>query len=389
MWIGFLLSGLIGLVIGYFISRALKNKGQTNLENSLKMLTDLLSELIRQQGAVSSSLSSVGNLSALVSELKVRYEEMKRAEEELSYQRERRLEEFMSSMRKSLEEVSNKTLKIDEEKEKRISELVEHMKRFSDEQRASIERFLMQQGQSREEIEKRRDAELKDMRRIIEEFVRTVSGTKTRGQVGEMLLSEALSESIKVGTVVKDLRIGSMIVEFAWHLGDGKYIPIDSKLPDLSDLIEEFDEAQEDREEKKREIIQKIQREIENVKKYQNQSNTIDCCIMVVPSAVIEMAPELVSYGKRQNVFLCTHKELFAIAHYLEARYVTTRQDEAAKYRHLVQTLLSIFEQIEQRSNSLERATKQVINANNEIKNLIVQARMSTGSTSNQQQENN
>jgi len=387
MWIGFLLSGLAGVVIGYLISLVLKNKGQTNVERSLKMLTDLVSELIRQQGVVSSSLSTVGNLSTLVSELKARYEEMKKTEERLSYEREKRLEEFTMNIRSSFEEVSNKTLRIDEEKEKRISELIEHMKKFSDEQRASIERFLMQQGQSREEIEKRRDAELKDMRRIIDEFVRTVSGTKTRGQVGEMLLSEALSESIKVGTVVKDLRVGSMVVEFAWHLGDGKYIPIDSKLPDLSNLIEEYDGAQEGREEKKKEIIQKIQREIENVKKYQNQSNTIDCCIMVVPSAVIEMAPELVSYGKRQNVFLCTHKELFAIAHYLEARYVTTREDEAARYKHLVQTLLNIFEQVEQKSNSLERAIKQVTNANNEIKNLIVQARISTGSTSNQQQE--
>lgn len=124
------------------------------------------------------------------------------------------------------------------------------------------------------------------------------------------------------------------------------------------------------------------------MKKYQNQSNITDCCIMVVPSAVIEMAPELVGYGKKQNVFLCTHKELFAIAHYLEARYLTTRQDEAAKYRHLVQTLLNIFEQVEQKSNSLDRAIKQITNANSEIKTLIVRARMSADFVPNEQQEN-
>jgi len=204
----------------------------------------------------------------------------------LSAERDKRLEEFIENMRKMFEEVSNRTIKLDEEKEKRITELLEQMRRFSDEQRAAMERFLLQQGQSREEIEKKRDAELKDMRRIVEEFVKTVSGTKTRGQIGEMLLSEALSESIKVGTVVKNLSVGSMVVEFAWNLNDGKYIPIDSKLPALSDLVAQFESTQDQeiREQRKKEIVQKIRREIDNVRKYQNQPNTIDSCIMVVPS---------------------------------------------------------------------------------------------------------
>ncbi|MGJ8454476.1 DNA recombination protein RmuC [Pseudothermotoga sp. U03pept] len=381
MLVLFLTGLFVGVIVGYYMGVMRFRGDRTSIDESIKNLNERINYLVSQQGALSSSLGTLSGLSNLVSELKARYEEMKEAEKKLSLERDRRLEEFVENMRKIFEEVSNKTLKIDEEKEKRIVELVEQMKRFSDEQQATIERFLLQQGQTREEIERKRDAELKDMRRIIEGFVHTVSGTKSRGQVGEMLLSEALSESIKVGTVVKDLPIGSMVVEFAWKLGDGRYIPIDSKLPDLSSLLQEFEESleQKDREQKKKEIIQKIQREVENVKKYQNQPNTIDCCIMVVPSAVLEMAPELAAFAKKQNVFLCTHKEIFAVAHYLEARHITTQQDEAGRYKHLVQTLLNIFEQIEQKSNSLERAVKQMTNANSEIRTLVAQARISAG----------
>ncbi|HBT39072.1 MAG TPA: DNA recombination protein RmuC [Pseudothermotoga sp.] len=373
----FLLLGvLIGVFVGYYLGFAKSRSERTGLEESINNLKGQINYLVSQQGALSSSLGTLNGLSSLVSELKARYEEVKEAEKKLTAERDRRLGEFMENMKKMFEEISNKTIKLDEEKEKRIAELVDQMKRFSDEQRAAIERFLLQQGQSREEIEKKRDAELKDMRRIVEEFVKTVSGTKTRGHVGEMLLSEALSESIKVGTVVKNLSIGSMVVEFAWNLNDGKYIPIDSKLPDLSDLVGEFENTQDQeiREQRKREIVQKIRREMDNVRKYQNQPNTIDSCIMVVPSAVIEIAPELIAEGKKQNVFLCTYRDIFAVAHYLEARHVMMNQNEVGSYKQLIQSLLSLLEQVNQKANSLDRALKQITNANNEIKSLVSQA---------------
>ncbi len=372
----FLLGILIGVFVGYYMG-ILKLRGERkSFEESIKNLREQINYLVSQQGALSSSLGTLSGLSSLVSELKARYEETKEAEKRLSAERDKRLEEFIENMRKMFEEVSNRTIKLDEEKEKRITELLEQMRRFSGEQRAAMERFLLQQGQSREEIEKKRDAELKDMRRIVEEFVKTVSGTKTRGQIGEMLLSEALSESIKVGTVVKNLSVGSMVVEFAWNLNDGKYIPIDSKLPALSDLVAQFESTQDQeiREQRKKEIVQKIRREIDNVRKYQNQPNTIDSCIMVVPSAVIDIAPELIAEGKKQNVFLCTYRDIFAVAHYLEARHMTMKQDEIGRYKQLIQSLLNLLEQVDQKTHSLDRALKQITNANNEIKSLVSQA---------------
>ena len=382
----------VGLVAGYFVARHLTvGSTRENLQAPLKMLSNQISELTRQQGAFSSSLGALDNLSSIVTELKARYEEMKEAEKKLSTERDKRLEEFMESMKRAFKDISSKTLKLDEEKEKRITELVEHMKQFADEQRASTERFISHQGQSREEIEKRRDAELKDMRRIMENFVRTVSGTKTRGMVGEMLLSEALSESIKVGTVIKNLSIGSMTVEFAWRLGDGKYIPIDSKLPDLSELIIDYENTQDEkeRERKKKKLIQQMEKEIDNVRKYANQPNTINSCILVVPSLVLEIAPELAAFGRKKDVFLCTRKEVFAVAHYLEAGYLLMKQDESGKYKQLVQVLLNILDQINQKSASLDRALKSISNANGEIKTLVAKAKSSASLNSIQQEDGN
>lgn len=379
-----LLIGIFAFIIGYFLGRstAKPSENPTEIQTSLKILTNQINELSRQQGAVSSSLGMLNSLSNLITDFKARYEEMKETERKLTTERDKRLEEFMNSMKRAFEDVSNKTLKIDEEKEKRIVELVERMRQFADEQRASTERFLIQQGQTREEIEKRRDAELKDMRRIMEDFVYTVSGTKTRGMVGEMLLSEALSESIKIGTVVKNLPIGSMVVEFAWSLGDGKYIPIDSKLPDLAELINEYQSTEEknEKEQKKKKLISKMEKEIENVKRYSNQPNTIDSCILVVPSLVLDIAPELAASAKKQNVFLCTYKEIFAVAHYLEARYLTMKKDESGNYKQLIQILVNILEQIENKCSTLDRALKSISNASDEIKNLIVKAKSSANS---------
>ena len=86
---------------------------------------------------------------------------------------------------------------------------------------------------SRHRAEDMRDAQIQDMRNMMTTFTQTISGTKTRGMVGESILSEVLSNSIKAGVIKKELKIGSQNVEFALDLGDGKYIPIHSKLPEV------------------------------------------------------------------------------------------------------------------------------------------------------------
>ena len=85
----------------------------------------------------------------------------------------------------------------------------------------------------------------------IEDFMRTISGTRKRGVVGESLLKETLSIAIKTGLIKLGLKVDGKEVEFAWDVGNGKYLPIDSKLPDVTELFEKFDKTEDVDEQKK------------------------------------------------------------------------------------------------------------------------------------------
>jgi len=183
---------------------------------------------------------------------------------------------------------------------------MEQNRKFFEEQRANTEKFLIEQGKTREEIERKRDAQLSDMNRMIQTFTRTISGTKTRGIVGEEVLKGILNDSIRAEVVKCNLRTDNGEVEFAWDLEDGKYIPIDSKLPDVFELVNKYSNVDNLEEQKalKKEIVEKVRKEVKNVQKYQNLPNTIDRCILVVPEGVLDIAPELISFGKEFNVFI-------------------------------------------------------------------------------------
>lgn len=359
-------SFLLGLFLGYkFGFRS--GKSQKNSEE------------------ISSHLSTINNLSIQIAELKTKYEEIEKARLEAEKQREKlneekdqRFKEFIDNTHKLFSELSEKTIKIDEQKDKRINELVEQMKNFFEEQKRSTEKFLIEQGKSREEIDKRRDAQIEDMKRMISMFTKTVSGTKTRGMTGEVLLKDALKESIKVGLVKTNLKTENGEVEFAWDLGDGKYIPIDSKLPDVFELLQKYNEIEDvnEREKLKKEIINKVKKEIQRVQKYQNLLNTIDSCILVVPEAILEVAPELVGLARENNVYVCSYKDVFVIAHTLQDRYIRLKEEgDIGKYKQIVSSLFQILEKINKKTSAIDRALITIRNANDDIKGTIIQAR--------------
>jgi len=231
---------------------------------------------------------------------------------------------------------------------------------------------------SRHRAEDMRDAQIQDMRNMMTTFTQTISGIKTRGMIGESILSEVLSNSIKAGVIKKELKIGSQNVEFAWDLGDGKYIPIDSKLPDVFSLVDQFEKSTETAEKKilSKKIKDKIIREILNIQKYQNQQNTIDYCILVVPPSVLDISPELISIGKNSNVAICSYKEVFLIAHILDDQYHRMKDEgDIGEYKKITKKLFAIFDKINLKSETIDRAVKQLSNANDEIKDEIAKSK--------------
>ncbi len=357
---------IVGIVLGFFIGFLL---GRIRLYRS--------DDLSRQ--------ASVSNLITQIAEIRVKFEEVERAREKLEEQRrrldeerEKRFREFVDSVHRIFKELSEKTAKIDEEKDKRIEELVEQMKKFFEEQKKHTERFLLEQGKSREEIEKRRDAQIEDMKRMIHTFTKTVSGTKTRGITGEKLLKEALRESIKAGLIKCNLRTDNGEVEFAWDLGDGKYIPIDSKMPDVFEILQKYDATDDVRQKESyaKTIMDKVKKEIKRVQKYQNLSNTIDSCILVIPEAILDIAPELIGVGKQSNVYLCSYKDVFLVAHTLQDQYIRLKEEgDIGRYKQVIKSLFQILDNIASKTDSIARALTTIQNANDKIKAEIMKAR--------------
>ncbi len=357
----FLIIGIVaGIIIGFIIGFLL-SKSRSNPNIDLAQHTSLLT-----------------NLNTQLTEIKTKFEETEKHRNEMDIEKDKRINNLIDSNNKFFKEMSDNSKKSDEEKEKRIKLLIESNQKFFDEQKQSTEKFLEQQGKTREEIEKQRDAQLKDMRGIIERFTQTVSGTKQRGMIGENVLEEALNNSIKAGVVKKSLKTDNGEIEFAWNLGDGKFIPIDSKLPDVFELINQFHQT-EDIEQKKdimKRICEKVKKEIKTIQKYQNLSNTIDNCILVVPPAVLDMCPELVGIGRDDYVFVSSYQNVFPIAHILQEQYIRLKEEgDIGEYKRIIKSLFQIMEKIIKKCDSIEKAITTIKNANDDIKDEIVKSK--------------
>lgn len=263
---------------------------------------------------------------------------------------------------KMREEKEKDRKKLDEEKEKRFNDFIENTKKFFGEEK-----------DIREKLEEKRDDQLKKISEVIEAFSRTIHGTATRGMAGEDILKEYLKNSIKSGLVETNLKTDSGEVEFAWNLGDGKFIPIDSKLPDVVDLLEILSKSNDVNEQKaiKKKISTKLKEEIERVRKYQNQSNTTDLCILAAPEGIIDAVPELVSYAGNLNVHLCSYKEVFLVGYILSEKYkILKDQGELGDYKRITETLLKLLDKIKSKTDTIDRAITIITNASDEIKTL-------------------
>ena len=219
---------------------------------------------------------------------------------------------------------------------------------------------------------------LTNMLNKISSIERTLTGTKSRGIAGEALLGLYLESSIKTGEVKKDLKIGTKIVEFAWKVSEGKYIPIDAKFPEIKALVEEHDKSEDTVHKKSlsKKVKDKVAKEIVNIQKYQNQPNTIGNCILAVPPSVLQMSPELLSIGKESNVYLSSYKDVIIIAHLLaEQHHRFTAEGDIGAEKIRVEQLNSILEKIFSKSDTIDRGLKQISNANDEIKDEVTKSK--------------
>ncbi len=318
-----LLVGAVGLVIGFAL-------GYLYAKNQLRKSID-----ISEKSALLQSLATQ------VTEMKAKFD----AYEKLREQKEKDSEKLI------------------EQKEKRYAEFME-----------STKKFFENQDKIRMGFEEKRDKQMSTFSSVIDAFNRTIHGTKTRGAAGEEILRRYLRESIKAKIIKSPLKMESGEVEFAWNLGDGRYVPIDSKLPELGEILEmtEKDKSQESEKKLRRQVIDKIKLEIDNVKKYQNQPNTINKCILAIPKDAIDAAPEIIELGATTGVIVCSYEHVLLVGYMLAEEYDKNKEEgDVGELKQFNKRLLGLLKEIATVTDTIERQTKSVLKHNEEIRDKV------------------
>ncbi len=208
----------------------------------------------------------------------------------------------------------------------------------------------------------------------IASFTRTIHGTKRRGKVGEAILQQILSEPIASGLVVTDLTTDNGLVEFAWDLKNGKYLPIDSKLPELDKLYSEFEQAEKPEEQirTKKEILKIVEKRKKEIRKYLNNKNTIDKCIVAIPDSIFDQFPDINKDSITTGVFVSGYTKVFLFACVLGENYVKGLSlGNIGVYKQTVQALRNILGEIEEKTETINKGVTQITNANTGIKTQV------------------
>ena len=122
----------------------------------------------------------------------------------------------------------------------------------------------------------------------------------------------------------------------------------------------------------RREIINKAKKEIQRVKKYQNHIKTIDKCILAVPESIIEVAPETITYGLDENVFVCSYKQIFFIGFMMAEEYARiTEEGDVGSLKNTNRKLIHILVEISKHADTIERQANSVLKCNQSIKNEV------------------
>ncbi|MCH8004090.1 MAG: DNA recombination protein RmuC [Nanoarchaeota archaeon] len=237
--------------------------------------------------------------------------------------------------------------------------------------------IFKEKEEQREKLDKAREERETQRMTQLDNFMRTISGTSRRGGVGEEILKAALVEPIKSGLIKTNLNVDGKQVEFAWNLGDGKYIPIDSKLPEVFDVYKEYQESENIDEQKllKKKIKDKVRNHIKEIKKYQNKKNTINKVILTLPDGIVDMIPELVSEIKEEGVAISGYKNVFLYGYLMEEEYKNTKElGEVGDYRIIIKDIIHNLKEIESKAKTIDTSITTLSNANDSIKRMAIES---------------
>lgn len=213
----------------------------------------------------------------------------------------------------------------------------------------------------------------------VQRIERLVSGSFSKGRVGENLLKAALNE-LPPDMVVQDFRIGGRVCEFGLRMSDGRVLPVDSKWGGF-DLVEQLETAVDlaEREGLRKRVDKAVCERVGEVADYIDASLTVAMAVIAVPDAVYaccrkahrdaaQLRVTILSYGTALPVLLSIWNLHRAYARELDSEQLIVRIHEVAN------RLGELAEQIEGR---LSRALTTATNAASDMRAMVSSAQSS------------
>ena len=301
----------------------------------------------------SESGAAMVNINQQISEIKTKFVEIEKSRIE----RETLQAKLQNEKEQNWKQYVEGNTKVQEEKEKNWKQILENSDKKEQDRLQQIQQMLSQMSQ----------------------IQKLLSGTQSRGGAGENVLKGYFHDLIRSHIIETNVTVGNNLrIEFGWKLDDEKYLPIDSKCPDVLDLLKEL-EGKNDADAQKRikkKILSKVEGSIQEVKKYQNLSKTARYCILAVPDAIYELVPELSAYSLTEGVLLTSYSNAAFVGYLFSNQYNDDlEKGDIKQYQNMFQDMLAIISKIQDKTDSIEKGLKIIKNANDEICNDISKAK--------------
>ena len=235
-------------------------------------------------------------------------------------------------------------------------------------------RELVAQIQAADQIREKHEREAWD---VLKRLETVLAGTKSRGIAGENILGTILAQ-LPAELRETNLTINNKPVEFALRLPHGRFLPIDSKWPALSQL-ERLQETEDPavRKALADEIQSEVKKKIREVTKYLDPDRTIQLGVLAVPDAVFDLCVEAHVEAFKQGVVIISYTQ--AIPYLLSLLQVVWRFGTEIDTARLSQALTTIADALEKMDNEvdgrLSRTITQLQNSREDLKAHLSRAR--------------
>lgn len=238
---------------------------------------------------------------------------------------------------------------------------LEHTEQRGQELAGSLQALSQTLAQTRELlVEMRRGSEemlrgQQQMAEVLRRVEGVIVGARSRGEAGEHIL-EAILEILPPEFKVINLPIKGGVVEFAFRLPNGKYVPVDSKWV-AAKTLEELARC-EDPDQRKRlreQIENEVRKKVEEVRKYLDPDQTLGIGVVAVPEAVWQNTQQVHVEAFRKGVVVISYS--MAVPYLLTLLQLTVRfapfsELDSGQINHMIHQMDIILNDIEKNLNN-------------------------------------